>query len=91
MYSALWYNLHAVVVIVTSKGVTARRGVVLAAAADASALFLLPEGALLVPADPLQLLLHAHAGPVALHSTQLLLHCTVWTLLTKRERGEHLY
>lgn len=78
-------------VIVTSEGVTARRCVVLAATADASSLFLLPKGALLVAADPLQLLLHAHPGPVALYSTKLLLHCTVWTLLTTQEHRQHLH
>ena len=64
---------------------TARGRVLLAAAPDTEAFLFLPEGTLLVAADPLQLLLHAHPGPAALCSTQLLLNCTFWTLLLARD------
>lgn len=64
-----------------SKGLTARRRAVLAARPDARAFLFLPEGALLMAADPFQLLLHAHSGPPTLTRTQLLLHGAAWTLL----------
>lgn len=64
-----------------SKGLTARRRAVLAARPDARAFLFLPEGALLMAADPFQLLLHAHSGPPAVTRTQLLLHGAAWTLL----------
>lgn len=73
-----------------SKRVTARGSVLLAATPDAEAFLLLPEGTLLVAADPLQLLLHAHPGPAALRGTQLLLHCAAWTvLLASRDNHRH--
>lgn len=68
---------------------TARWCVLLAATPDAEAFLFLPEGTLLVAADPLQLLLHAHPGPTALNGTQLLLHRTAWTLLLARDMHEH--
>lgn len=58
--------LQAAHVVLFSKRVTARWRVLLAAAADAEAFLFLPEGALLVAADSLQLLLHAHPGSTAL-------------------------
>lgn len=76
--------LQAANVVVFGEGVTARRRVLLAAAADAQAFLLLPEGPLLVAADPLQLLLHAHPGPAALGRAQLLLHRAARTLLLGR-------
>lgn len=64
--------------------VTARGRVFLAGAPDVGALLLLPEGTLLVAADPVQLLLHTHPGPPALRGTQLLLQCAARTLLVAR-------
>lgn len=64
-----------------SKGLTARRLAVLAARPDSEAFLFLPEGTLLMPADPFQLLLHTHSGPPTLTRTQLLLHGAAWTLL----------
>lgn len=63
------------------EGVVTGRRVLLAAAADAQAFLLLPEGPLLVAPDPLQLLLHAHPGSAALGRAQLLLHCAARALL----------
>lgn len=67
----------------------ARGCVLLTAPPEAEASFLLPEGPLLVATDPLQLLLHAHPGPAALGSTQLLLHCAAWTLLLAGDKTEY--
>lgn len=64
-----------------SKGLTARRRAVLAARPDSEAFLFLPEGTLLMAADPFQLLLHTHSGPPTLTRTQLLLHGAAWTLL----------
>lgn len=65
--------------------VAAGRRVLQAASPEAKRLLLLPEGALLVAANPLHLLLHAHPGPAAVHSAQLLLHCAARSLLAKHE------
>lgn len=69
------------------EGVTAGRRALLAATADAQTFLLLPQGPLLVAADPLQLLLHAHPGPAALGRAQLLLHRAARTLLDGERRG----
>ena len=73
--------LHAADIVFFRKRVAARDRVVLAAPADAETFFLLPQGTLLVAANPLQLLFDAHPGPAALRGTQLLLHGAVWALL----------
>lgn len=66
--------------------VTARGRILLAATPDVETFLLLPEGTLLVAADPVQLFLHTHPGPPALPGTQLLLlHRAARTLLLARE------
>lgn len=81
--------LQAANVVLFGEGVTAGRRVFLAAATDAQAFLFLPQGPLLVAADPLQLLLHAHPGSAALGRAQLLLHCAARTLLDRKgeEKG----
>lgn len=71
-----------------SKRMTARRRAVLAARPDPETFLFLPEGTLLMAADPFQLLLHAHSGPPTLTRTQLLLHSAVWTLLLETTATE---
>lgn len=85
MSAAVAQYLHAAIMVFFRKRVTARGCVLLAATPDVAAFLFLPEGALLMAADPLQLLLHAHPGPAALRGTQLLLHRAAWTLLLARE------
>lgn len=80
------HHLDAADVVLLGEGVAASGRVLLAASPDAQAFLLLPEGSLLVPADPLQLLLHAHPGPAALHAAQLLLHGAARTLLPVHRR-----
>lgn len=67
--------------VLSAERLAARRRALLAARPDTETFLFLPEGTLLMAADPLQLLLHAHSGPPALTRTQLLLHGAAWTLL----------
>lgn len=67
--------------VVFIKRLTARGRALLAARPDTETFLFLPEGTLLMAADPFQLLLHAHPGPPTLSRTQLLLHSAAWTLL----------
>lgn len=73
--------LEAAEMVLFSKRLTARRRALLAARPDTETFLFLPEGTLLMAADPFQLLLHTHSGPPTLTRTQLLLHSAAWTLL----------